>query len=296
MKTITSKSLFLCILALACVFSYVRSAVAHGEHADDGEPVTADEVENRSTLREFVLHAKSHWETLTTPEESFDFWAEMLEEGDWKDGSTYLIVTDKQGRAIIHGYYGDSVHGTDLSVLRDAMETDVVSKLIEAAQNSEQGSFVDYYWDDPNDPSDNATSPKSAYAVNFPAHALGIELVLIGGFHHDEPSPPEFETPTDFEPEVTADDVEDRDTLMKFVQEAIAFVLHVVTATGGQIDVAELLDASRSETWKSGEIYLFAITDQGLVIFNGNDPSLESTSTLNVEDKNGTSVVPCKCL
>ena len=290
MKTKTSKSFFLCILALACVFFHVHPAAAHGEHADSGEPVTADEVENRDTLRKFVLHAKSHWEALITPDESFEFWDEMLEEGNWKSGSTYLIVTDKQGRAIIHGYYGNSLHGTDLSVLQDSMETSVVNKLIEVAEASEQGGFVDYYWDDPDDPSDSETSPKSAYAANFYANALEIELVLIGGFHHDMPHSTTVEVPTDFEPQVTASDVEDKDTLMKFVREAIAFVVHVVTATGGQVDVPELLDASRSETWKSGEIYLFAITNQGLVIFNGNDPSLQSTSTLNVVDRNGVRI------
>ena len=52
---------FLCALALVCLFSDVRLALAHGKHTNASkETVTASGASDnsRDALREFVLHAK----------------------------------------------------------------------------------------------------------------------------------------------------------------------------------------------------------------------------------------------
>ena len=296
-KTFALMGGFLCALALVCLFSDVRLALAHGKHANASkETVTASGASDnsRDTLREFVLHAKAHWEVPVPDEQSFDLWQEILHEiqqkGDWKSGSKYLILVDKQGRSIAHGYY-ESAHGRDLTILRDSRGTDVVQKLVEAAEKNEEGGFIDYYWNDPKDPSYYETLPKSSYAVNYTVHALGIELVLIGGFHHDELIPSMREVLEKYVPEVKAGSVKDRYTLKNFVEKTVDFIDHAYKATRGNIDIAELLRvSSRKEAWKHNEIYLFAITNQGLVVFNGNNPDFSQASTINVLDENGVDI------
>lgn len=299
MKIPALKAVFICVLAFICVFFYAGSASAHGNHANASkETVTASKAGNsRSALREFVLHAKAHWEVPVSSEQSLDLWQQILSEvqrqGDWKSGSTYLILVDKQGRSVAHGYY-ESAPGHDITVWRDARGTDVVQKLIEAAQANKQGGFVDYYWDDPDNPSDSSASRKSAYAVNYKVRALGIELVLIGGFHHEEVVPSMLEVLRKYVPEVKALTVKDPDTLKNFVEKGAEFVEHVYEATQGNMDITDLLTVSnRDEAWKHNEIYLFAITRQGLAVFNGHDPDLIRTlafNPMNVVDGNGLEV------
>ena len=279
----------LCVLAFICVFSDVRPALAHGKHANASkETVTADgATDSQDALREFVLHAKAHWEVPVPDERSFAFWQEILHEvqrqGDWKSGSTYLILVDKQGRCVAHGYY-ESAHGRDLTVLRDAKGTDIVQELIEAAKKNKEGGFVDYYRND-------EVLPKSSYAVNYTVHALGIELVLIGGFHHKELIPSVGEVLGKYVPEAKASSVKDRDTLKNFVEKTVEFVDHAYKATRGNMDIAELLRVSSGkEAWKHNEIYLFAITNQGLVVFNGNNPNMRQASTMNAVDENGVKI------
>ena len=295
MKISALKAVFICVLTFICVFFYMHSASAHGKHANASkETVTASKAGNsRSATQEFVLHAKAHWEVPVPREQSLDLWQQILgevqERRDWRSGSNYLILVDKQGRSIAHGYY-ESAPGYDISVWRDARGTDVVQELIKVAQGSKQGGFVDYYWDDPDDPSDNSISPKSAYAVNYTVRALGIELVLIGGLHHDEVIPSMLEVLKKYVPEVKASTVRDSDTLKNFVEKATEFVNHVYGTTQGNMDITNLLRVSnRDKTWKHNEIYLFAMTQQGLVVFNGHNPDLVRTlafNPMNVIDEN----------
>ena len=76
MKIPLLKAVFTCAVAFTCVFSYAVSASAHGKHADASkETVTAGKAgTSRSALREFVLHAKAHWEVPVPRERSLQFW------------------------------------------------------------------------------------------------------------------------------------------------------------------------------------------------------------------------------
>ncbi len=295
MKIYSLKWFLLSALVLACVFSDTQLAPAHGKHAGGSkETATAGTADSRDALREFVLHAKAHWEVPVPDEQILDQWRNILYElthrGDWMYGSNYLILVDKQGRAVAHGYY-ESAHGKDLTVLRDARGTDVVQKLIEAAQANKQGGFVDYYWDDPKDTSDHKDSPKPAYAVNYTVNALGIELVLIGGFHHKELVWSMGEVMEKYVPEIRASSVKDKETLKSFVEKAAELVDRAYKTTRGNMDIAELLRVGSDKgAWKYNEIYLFAITNQGLVVFNGNNPNMKETFTMNAVDRNGVDV------
>ena len=92
-------------------------------------------------------------------------------------------------------------------------------------------------------------------------------------------------------PEAKASSVKDRDTLKNFVEKTVEFVDHAYKATRGNMDIAELLRVSSGkEAWKHNEIYLFAITNQGLVVFNGNSPNMRQASTMNAVDENGVKI------
>ncbi len=120
MKISALKSVFIFVLAFICVLCPIHSASAHGEHANASKETatTSEAGDSRNALKEFVLHAKTHWEVPVPREQSLDLWKQILhevqEQGDWKSGSNYLILVDKQGRSIAHGYY-ESAPGHDIS-------------------------------------------------------------------------------------------------------------------------------------------------------------------------------------
>ena len=143
----------------------------------------------------------------------------------------------------------------------------------------------------PKDPSYYETLPKSSYAVNYTVHALGIELVLIGGFSSCRADPIHERSPEKYVPEIKAGSVKDRYTLKNFVEKTVEFVDHAYKATRGNMDIAELLRVSSGkEAWKHNEIYLLRHYKPGLVVFNGNNPNFSQASTINVVDENGVNI------
>ena len=121
-------------------------------------------------------------------------------------------------------------------------------------------------------------------------------FILIGGFHHDLEDLPE-DIPDKFKQynsllSVTAVDVaekNDSETLKNFVREAASIYGSILLASGGIDAALNLRIPMTREPWKSGPIYLFVMTEKGLVVFNANNRELEDT-TLNVVDKTGLNV------
>ena len=90
------------------------------------------------------------------------------------------------------------------------------------------------------------------------------------------------------DPEVTAGDVVDRETLKAFV--------HAAAAYGDQAsslpEYLAILQEFRTEgPWKQGSIYLFLFSTEGLFILHGADPSLEGQNLFDLEDANGVKIV-----
>ena len=90
------------------------------------------------------------------------------------------------------------------------------------------------------------------------------------------------------DPEVTAGDVVDRETLKAFV--------HAAAAYGDQAsslpEYLAILQEFRTEgPWKQGSIYLFLFSTEGLFILHGADPSLEGQNLIDLEDANGVKIV-----
>ena len=86
----------------------------------------------------------------------------------------------------------------------------------------------------------------------------------------------------------TAADVVDRESLEAFVRAAKARLDSATTLAEYQ----EVLEAFRTEaTWKSGSIYLFASTLEGVMVLHGEDPGLEGQDLIELQDPNGVMIV-----
>ena len=122
---------------------------------------------------------------------------------------------------------------------------------------------------------------------------LALASILAGGCGDDASptvpapapaSPPAAETPAP--PQITAEEVVDRETLRLFVEEAI----RVVSAEVSSADEAyAYLDANfRPEgQWRHGEIYLFVIELNGVSFFNAALPELEGQDLSGFVDVEG---------
>ena len=90
------------------------------------------------------------------------------------------------------------------------------------------------------------------------------------------------------DPEVTAGDVVDRETLKAFVLAAKAYGDKASTLP----EYLNILQEFRTEgPWKQGSIYLFLFTTEGLFILHGANPDLEGQNLYDLEDTNGVKMV-----
>ena len=90
------------------------------------------------------------------------------------------------------------------------------------------------------------------------------------------------------DPEVTAGDVVDRETLKAFVHTAKAYGDKATSLP----EYLAILQEFRTEgPWKQGSTYLFLFSTEGLFILHGADPSLEGQNLIDLEDANGVKIV-----
>ena len=90
------------------------------------------------------------------------------------------------------------------------------------------------------------------------------------------------------DPEITAGDVVDRETLKAFVLAAKAYGDKATSLP----EYLNILQEFRTEgPWKQGSIYLFLFTTEGLFILHGDDPDLEGQNLIDLEDANGVKIV-----
>ncbi len=105
-----------------------------------------------------------------------------IEGGPWRDGSTYIYIMDERGNVIFNGA-NRSIEQTKLWDLEDNGDY-FIRRIIAAAKTRDEhggfvGGFVEYNWNDPEDPNDDppgggagGTSPKLAYAKAVPLNPL----------------------------------------------------------------------------------------------------------------------------
>lgn len=146
------------------------------EDIDYGNPsITADQVVDRPTLKQFVTDAGNYF-----LEAQADVRDALLAstvkvamrdpEGPWRHGSVYIYILDLRSNiCYMHAANPNRWEFRSLTpVTRDVASGEfIVELIVEAARSSSEGGFVRYYFDDPTNDNDSADSPKLAFAREF---------------------------------------------------------------------------------------------------------------------------------
>lgn len=316
MKTLANTSAMIaCVLLhviIAGAFFNAASAAAHeGNHT---ESTLAEDVTDEATLKQLVRHAKIHYSGLTFEGLPEFRAATRRNDGVWKseDSSIYLIYMDPtDGQVFIHGN-DRNVEDRTLFDLEDGdpspeeiesagIDLQALEKLKEeATEKPETVVCGDYNL--------TAVARAPACAVLFRIDNLNPgNRFLVGGFAH-----PAFPVQTVFpgagyESAITAAEVNGRDTVKKFVEEASKAYEdffgdrknycnqdedgnYVVNCKHSKRLLYHPIMRLEDGPWKSGSIYLFRMFDVNEeVVFNANNRELEG-ATLFVEDENGVKV------
>ena len=303
-------SLFVSALALLVLFSWGSSAVAH-EMGGHTYTTTAGEVDeaDEGDMKEFVLHARAHWMGIETPNENIKFEQSLTEEGsDWNRGTVYLMAITEEGTILVHGEDSSAQNGTLLHYRtnefgeRESFLHEEVRGLVDAAKGDEEGGCVRYGHEEDHD-------MRVACAVKFkhPVWNANSEsrLILIAGYHHDHEEHEDTEisfagiqcpyyaevrneSPFFFQG-ISANEVVDNETLKEFVDQFAKHFEEQVNLAGRDLaGLAVIRNCWRILPWKYEDsgTYIFIMTEDKLVFFNGLDPALEN-GTLNSEDENG---------
>ena len=255
LKTATVASLGIAVAACQPIPPMADAEPAMGQ-------VTAAQVTDPESLKAFVLAARDEITRIATSLDEaakLKQWVKM--EGDWKSGSTFLIIFATNGNVYAHGNDRGAEERSLLDV-EDERGTKVVEELLAAA--AQGGGFVEYYDD----------GLKTAYAVPFRRR-----FVLVGGYSQDVShiNPRIADLPT---PAVTASEVVDRETLITFVDEAARIYQEALKFEDG-IPLVEIKNAFRVEggDWKAGSIYLYVVSGGGVTLFHGTEPFREGNPT-----------------
>ena len=228
--------------------------------------VTAAQVMDAESLKAFVLGAKADIEAITDMNEAAKLRNRLKTEGEWKSGSTFLIVFLMNGDAFIHGN-DHAAEGKNLLGVEDERGTRVVEALFAAA--AQGGGFVEYHDE----------GPKTAYAVEYVSGVSATRFMLVGGYAQDVSHVPAQVADLP-KPPVTASEVVDRETLIAFV-EAAARAYGEGVMTEGYSALTDVKNAFREEggDWKSGSIYLYVVSGGGVTLFHGTEPFREGKPT-----------------
>lgn len=146
------------------------------EDIDYGNPtVTAEDVVDRETLKQFVVEAGNYF--ISAQESSVDGLlgsqvkvAMRDPNGPWRHGSVYIYVLDLRSDIVfIHGANPNRWEFFPLiGTARDSVTGELIlPQILEAAKSDPEGGYLRYYFDDPTDPNDSAGTPKVGYAREF---------------------------------------------------------------------------------------------------------------------------------
>ena len=310
MKTLTAKvgrrsrvaAFFVCALALFVFFSGARSASAHDDHSYG---VTAGEVTagDMGKMLEFVLHAKAHWENIDNPNDNIAFEQELtVEGGDWNNGTIYLMVIDEEGSVFTHA---DDPEAQNLTLAHYSGEAGIFGRQTELDEEirdlvaaAEDGGCVEYVLE-------GEDEDRVACAVKFTHPVWQSDLILLAGYHHvhdihdedgeeevgfDQIQCPYFvsdiiDQEPYFKQGIGANKVVDSDTLKEFVGEFVKHFGDQIESGQNPAQLAKIRNCWRTLPWKHGAVYVFIMTENNLVFFNGNGPHLENRS-FDIRDDN----------
>ena len=164
------------------------------EDIDYGDPsVAAKDVVDRESLKSFVTEAMHYITALVEADLSTIRIAFRDENGPWRHGSVYLYILETTSNIIMfHAAFPDRFELRPLvPTVRDAVTGEfILPQVLAAATSSPEGGFVEYYFDDPTDDTDNADIPKVGYAREFTLTGLSTRpqtLIIGSGFYGRAP-------------------------------------------------------------------------------------------------------------
>ena len=254
------------------------------EDIDYGDPsVTARDVVDRETLKAFVAEAWAYLSENKGPQSATVSAKQLLAfrdpNGPWRDGSVYIYILDRISNIILfHGAFPDRFEGRPLvPTVRDAVTGEFILPqiLAAAAENPEEGGFVEYYFDDPNDDSDRADIPKVGYAREFTGElrlpdgrVVPTHYVIGSGFYGSAsdamtqtpapcPLPAGVAPPPD--PAVTAQQVEDGSASLRDFTLAARDRLNLEIGAGQYLYNLCLI-RQEGGPYRSGSTYLVQLT------------------------------------
>ena len=198
-----------------------------------------------------IASSQNFGETLSLLEEFRD------SEGDWNDGSTYLVLLTGRG-----GVY---FHAED----REAEDLDWSGVLFceggGSALNTQEGCFIEY------------EGEKNGYAHPFSASSVPLVhgeggFVLLGGF---DGTPEGGALPGKIDgPSTEAGEVDTDEELREFVGEGGRALMVAIMDSG--VDPAQLRGVLRQEgPWRKGDVHVYIMDETGMVIFDGADRERE---------------------
>ena len=268
------------------------------ELVNPGMPaITAAQVTDRATLKQFVDEAVDFAKTLFESGDPAAFSKIRIAfrdpNGPWRHGPTYLFVMQRTGYTIFHGAFPDRFEfQTPTNTLREQLPSGeqgdlILPKIIRTARNNPAGDFVEYYFDNPNDPADDFNTLKVSYVreyeveVPLPGGGVYRDAIIVGAGIYGEgggivaqgcPLPAGVAENTLATPSVTAADVEaNPGRLMDF---ALAAKRYMESVQRGP-ELAHNACVVRQEgPWKSGDTYLVTINTEGRVFFHSKSAAL----------------------
>ncbi len=177
-------------------FDLDRSHLAEEDIAHVEPAITARDVVDRPTLKDFVTAAGEYFVSLL---ESGDPAATSKARvalrdptGPWRHGPVYVAIMERTSKLIVfHGGFPDRFELRRGGISRDAVTGElIVDQLIAAAESGPEGDFWEYHFDNPADDTDSADIPKVGYARVFTAHfprpdgtTYTIDFIINSGFY-----------------------------------------------------------------------------------------------------------------
>ena len=170
------------------------------EEIDYGTPtITARDVVDRETLKAFVTEAGEYClELRKTGNFPGGIARTALRDpnGPWRHGNVYLYVLDLTSNIVLlHAAFPNRFELRPLvGIARDGVTGELIlPQVIEAAKSGPEGGFVEYFYDDPNDDTDNADVPKVGYAREFKTktevggNVIPFDFIVGSGFYGSAP-------------------------------------------------------------------------------------------------------------
>ena len=222
----------------------------------------AAQVDTDGELREFVEDAAERIEASDTFGETLRLLEEFRDsEGDWNDGSMYLVILTEKGGVYFHANDRE-VEDLDWSGILFCDDEEGGHVL-----DIQGGCFIKY------------KNKRGGYAHLFSASHVPLahgeeEFILLGGFDETPEEKPFPFTEALDEPSTEAGDVDTDGELREFVGHAGRALMGAIV--NSEIDPAQLRGILRREgPWREGDVYIYIMDESGSVIFDGADRGRE---------------------